>query len=117
LRQTPKADRRGFVLLVPHFRTGRQLSAVRVGRVLSDVGRKAEIEVGEGKFASAHDIRRAFGSRWAKSLAPAMLMALMRHENIQTTMRYYVDHDADELASAMEAVWGNSWGNEASQSS
>ena len=29
---------------------------------------------------------------------PAVLQKLMRHESIETTMGYYVDLDADELA-------------------
>ena len=33
---------------------------------------------------------------------PAMLQQLMRHEDIQTTMRYYVDLNAEETA---DAVW------------
>lgn len=33
---------------------------------------------------------------------PAVLKKFMRHESIETTMRYYVDLDADELA---EDLW------------
>ena len=50
------------------------------------------------KYASAHDLRRSFGNRWAKRVMPAVLQQLMRHESIDTTMGYYVDLDADELA-------------------
>jgi len=53
---------------------------------------------GKVKFASAHDLRRSFGNRWAKRIMPAVLQKLMRHESIETTMGYYVDLDADELA-------------------
>ena len=55
-----------------------------------------------GKTASIHDLRRSFGSRWAKKVMPAVLQRLMRHADIGTTMRYYVDLDADELA---EDLW------------
>lgn len=54
------------------------------------------------KYASAHDLRRSFGSRWARKVMPAVLQRLMRHESIETTMKYYVDLDADELA---EELW------------
>ena len=54
------------------------------------------------KFASAHDLRRSFGTRWARQLMPAQLMVLMRHEDINTTMKYYVDLPASELA---EELW------------
>ena len=57
---------------------------------------------GKIKFASAHDLRRSFGNRWAKRAMPAVLQRLMRHENIDTTLRYYVDLDADDLYRAEE---------------
>jgi len=46
------------------------------------------------KYASAHDLRRAFGERWAARLMPAQLKELMRHESIETTLRFYVGTDA-----------------------
>jgi hypothetical protein len=52
---------------------------------------------GAVKYASAHDLRRSFGSRWARKVMPAVLQKFMRHESIETTMRYYVDLDADAL--------------------
>jgi hypothetical protein len=55
-------------------------------------------KTGKVKFASAHDLRRSFGSRWARKVMPAVLQKLMRHESIETTMGYYVDLDADDLA-------------------
>jgi integrase len=57
---------------------------------------------GKVKYASAHDLRRCFGARWAKRVMPAVLQKLMRHESIETTMTYYVNIDDDELA---EEVW------------
>jgi hypothetical protein len=42
------------------------------------------------KYASAHDLRRAFGLRWAARVMPQILMQLMRHEDISTTMKFYV---------------------------
>ena len=50
------------------------------------------------KWASAHDLRRAFGTRWAKRVMPAVLKELMRHADIATTMQFYVDQDARETA-------------------
>ncbi|HEY3395397.1 MAG TPA: site-specific integrase, partial [Lacipirellulaceae bacterium] len=59
------------------------------------------------KYASAHDLRRAFGLRWSARVMPAVLQQLMRHESIETTMRYYVGRDADAMADALwEAVNG-----------
>lgn len=52
----------------------------------------------DGKFAIAHDLRRAFGTRRAKQVMPAVLRRLMRHSSIATTMGYYVDLDSAEVA-------------------
>ena len=54
------------------------------------------------KYASAHDLRRSFGSRWAKKVTPAILQTLMRHANISTTEKYYITLEADEV---MEGLW------------
>ena len=48
-------------------------------------GKRGPVEV--IKFASAHDLRRSFGERWAERVLPKVLMELMRHESIP-------DHDA-----------------------
>lgn len=40
------------------------------------------------KYASAHDLRRSFGERWAMLISSNALMKCMRHESIQTTLRY-----------------------------
>jgi integrase len=53
------------------------------------------------KYASAHDLRRAFGLRWSARVMPAVLQQLMRHESIETTMRYYVGRDADAVADVL----------------
>ena len=53
------------------------------------------------KTASAHDLRRAFGERWAARLMPAQLMELMRHESIDTTLSYYVGRNAERTAAIL----------------
>ena len=55
------------------------------------------------KFATAHDLRRAFGTRWAKKVMPAVLQRLMRHRSIGTTMKYYVGIEADDVAADLWA--------------
>jgi integrase len=64
------------------------------------------VTVAVKKFASAHDLRRSFGTRWAKRVMPAVLQRLMRHAEIATTMKYYVTMDADAVA---DEVWGRDW--------
>ena len=56
-----------------------------------------------GKFTSGHDQRRAFGTRSASKVKPATLQLLMRHESIETTLKYYVAQDADDIAAEL---WG-----------
>jgi len=95
--RTPEAERRGRVF-------GVGTSSNKVGVTVSSIGKRAGVVVNkaDSKYASAHDLRRAFGTRWASRVKPATLQLLMRHRQIETTMRYYVDQDADEVA---EQLW------------
>jgi integrase len=97
LTETPIAGRTGRVFkLVPRKVRGERLTADRVTRIVSAIGRAANVAVDKGrnKFATAHDLRRSFGERWADRVMPQVLMVLMRHESIDTTLRYYVGHNA-----------------------
>lgn len=71
-----------------------------VSRGITAIGKSAGVIVNQNplKYASAHDLRRSFGERWASRVMPAILMQLMRHESIETTMRYYVGQNANEVA-------------------
>jgi len=75
---------------------------------------------GKVKYASAHDCRRGFGTRWAKRVMPAVLQRLMRHRNIDTTMKYYVGIQADDVAADLWGKYhggtGNSFGNTSPES-
>lgn len=111
LAKTPEAERTGRVLRPGAKRIkGRHLSAIRVGRLVCDIGIKAGVKVntdartGKVKYASAHDLRRSFGQRWAARVMPQILMELMRHESIETTMRYYVGRNAHTTADALWAA-------------
>jgi len=57
------------------------------------------------KYASAHDLRRSFGERWAVRVMPQVLTQLMRHESIDTTMRFYVGRNANTVADAAWAAY------------
>ena len=104
LLATPENQREGKVFNVTGIYAGNAITPKRVSRVVSAIGKKAKVVVDKGteKFASAHDFRRAFGTRWARKVMPMVLQKLMRHDSIETTMRYYVDLDADEMA---EELW------------
>lgn len=90
LTRVPVKQRRGrvFKLDVRVDSAVKRFSAAGEGIVVS----------ADGKTATAHDLRRSFGTRWAKRVQPAVLKQLMRHKSIETTMAYYVDMNADELA-------------------
>jgi len=80
-----------------------------IGRVISAIGQCAGVMVNtpKGKFASAHDLRRSFGTRWAAKVKPITLQLLMRHKHIETTLGYYVDQDADDVAEQLWAGFSN----------
>jgi integrase len=90
-----------------------------VGKLVSAIGKKAGVVVDERtkgdetvrKFASAHDLRRAFGQRWASKVMPTVLRELMRHEDIGTTMKFYVGQNAEATADALWEAAGNTLGN------
>jgi hypothetical protein len=60
---------------------------------------------GKLKNASAHDLRRSFWARWAPPVIPAVLQQIMRHESIETTMRYYVGQNSKATAKAIWAAF------------
>ena len=115
LLEVPEVDRHGCVFRLPRAREHEvPPSDTYVSRVVTAIGRAAGLVVAppyrmrrsatrppEPKYASAHDLRRSFGTRWAKRVLPQVLQQLMRHENIQTTMRYYVDLDAQSVAQTL----------------
>ena len=73
-----------------------------ISLVGSRIGKQAAVEVSvkalKQKFASFHDLRRSFGERWSQKVMPQTLMKLMRHESIDTTLRFYVGSDAEKIA-------------------
>lgn len=112
LLDTPATGRHGFVFDPQPLRAdkqGKRLGTQQVQRVIGIIGRLANVKVaekakGEGvrvKYASAHDLRRSFGDRWAARVMPQVLMELMRHESIETTLRYYVGRNAQQTASVL----------------
>jgi integrase len=104
--RTPDSERTGPVFKLVGLHTGKQLASTTVGRTISEIGEKAGVVVNkaEGKYASAHDFRRSFGTRWAPKVKPATLQLLMRHKSIETTMKYYVAQNADDVAAELWAA-------------
>lgn len=116
LLRAPAASHKGardeFVPVAPDFAawlssrsgTGRVLSIEigydRVKHVLGELGRMAGLD------CSAHDLRRSFGTRWSRHVRPAVLMRMMQHRDISTTMTYYVADDAAQLSAEIASSVG-----------
>ena len=105
LKMIPKNMQTGRVFKLPRV-DGKQGEPTtdRVSKIISKIGAKANVIVDTNKTASAHDLRRSFGERWASRMMPADLMAVMRHESIETTMEYYVGKNAERTAAVMDTI-------------
>ena len=131
LLRTPESEREGRVFRIVGLQSGQPVTSKRISRLVTKIGEKAGVVVNREvkkvkekildpkteqptgrtrlvekevvKYASAHDLRRSFGTRWAKRVMPATLKLLMRHESIDTTMRYYVEMDVDDVAADLWA--------------
>lgn len=90
-------------IVAPLSQRGTPVQADAAKRMVSKIGRAAGILVSprKGKYATAHDLRRSFGSRWAKHLLPQELMTIMRHTSINTTMTYYISSRATQTAAKL----------------
>lgn len=103
LLRTPEEERSG-----PVFSIG--VKADRAGALITTIAKKAGVYVdGEGvRPAGAHDYRRAFATRWAKRVMPAVLQRLMRHKDIQTTLTYYISQNVEDIATDLWAIHAES---------
>jgi integrase len=125
LLATPQDQRTGYVFNpAAGRRRGERLGRITVCEIVSRIGRRAGVKVlnkpGETdatKYATAHDLRRSFGERWASRVMPTVLKELMRHESIETTLKHYVGRNAqstaDLLWEAHARASGNTLGNTA----
>ncbi len=121
LQSVPAQKRRGRVFrLLADDGTPFPVKRWDVGQVIGEIGKQAGVIVDEKmvdgepkrKFATAHDLRRAFGRRLAdKGVKLHDLQQLMRHENIETTMKYYVGRDAIAASEALQSILGDTLGD------
>jgi integrase len=111
LQETPEDQRTGYVFnpipsrtLKGNVRAGADLC----GRTVARFGDAANVVVDKKSddivYASSHDLRRSFGLRWSRRVMPPVLQELMRHESIDTTMKYYVGQDAQSTAAELYAA-------------
>ncbi len=118
LLATPEAERRGRVFRpqgVSKNHSNPKRTATVANRnwasvIICRIGKAAGVVVDRKrgrdgkervKFASAHDLRRSFGQRWAVRVMPPVLKTLMRHESIETTMAYYIGRNTQATADAL----------------
>lgn len=111
LETVSASHRRGFVFYFPADvpRTTHSVCQriVAIGRAAGVVVKRRQRPNDKGKLvtvnqcASAHDLRRSFGFRWSRKVMPTVLRELMRHESIETTMRYYVGQNAESTADTL----------------
>lgn len=114
LLATPPEERIGRVFN-PRIKwmAGEYLRADTCSKVISRIGKAAKILVAEypplpgetdtrKKWASAHDFRRSFGTRWAPHFTVHELKELMRLASIQTAMTYYIETDIRAIEDSIQ---------------
>ena len=112
LLATPEGQRHGRVFKLNATYAGllvcRWVMSVWERKIVADIGHRAHVMVDktEDKHASAHDFRRAFGTRWSNRMKPPRLQLLMRHTMIDTTLNYYVEEDSDDMAADLWKQFG-----------
>ncbi len=116
LQAMPKDQRQGFVFNPRMQRShGKPRRCDTISSIIVEIGKKAGVKVAERgpklKYASAHDLRRAFGFRWSARVMPPVLQQLMRHEDISTTLTYYVGRNAEATADAVWDAFANGFAN------
>jgi len=124
LRKWPPEKRHGriFRLKLPR---GAPKHFVTISNAIAAIGKKAGIRVATKvvrdrktkktresvKYASAHDLRRSFGTRWASHLKPLVLQLVMGHKSFETTQQFYVALDTDDIARDIWSQLGDKYGD------
>lgn len=120
LLEIPPDKRKGWVFNPASLQVqiGRNVRHLRpdaewVGKVVSRIGRKAEIIVEPGdertgrpiKYASAHDLRRSCGDRLRNAgVPPLVICRVMRHSSWETTRRHYAPGDVQSDAAVLRGI-------------
>lgn len=108
LESVPEDERDGWVFTpMPQRNYGNRPRLETTSSIIVKIGKASGVKVndrqhGKVKYASAHDLHRSLGCRWAMRVMPPVLMQMMRHENIQMTQQFYVGRNAEMAA---EAIW------------
>jgi len=107
LQAVPEESRQGFVFN-PHLAKGVCRRIDSVSKAVCRIGERAGVKVdekgGKAVYASAHDLRRAFGARWSRKVNSMVLKELMRHASVTTTEKYYVGIQSDETSALLAGL-------------
>lgn len=99
LGKVPKAKRKGFVLPAEGNRGRFQVRTI--SERISNIGKAAGVYVTTKKPASAHDLRRSYGTRWASKVRPLTLQRMMRHSTLETTMKFYISLSSADVGAEL----------------
>lgn len=99
-------NRDGYVFRFLGHKGRRLTREDTISKRFASFGKAAGVVTGfdhndQPRYATAHDMRRSFGCRWAPRVSAAVLQKMMRHASIQTTMTYYADIAAVSIADAV----------------
>lgn len=114
MRQTPLDERHGLVL-APCDESGKPYTRYNIQKYIAKIGKKAQVFVDRrlGKYATAHDLRKGFGSRLAPRLPSIETLAqLMRHQSTATTEEFYRDRRVKQTSEILRQVLGVGQSNE-----
>lgn len=114
LRSVPPAERIGLVFN-PELYRGVCHRIDTVSKAIVSLGEEAKVKVDEKApketgqpripvWASAHDLRRAFGFRWSRKVNSMVLKELMRHASVATTEKFYIGIQAHETAAMLSGL-------------
>jgi integrase len=81
---------------------GRRLTLSGISDRVTDLAKKAGVRL------TMHSLRKGFGCRYAGKVSAHVLMRLMRHANIRTTLDYYANFDS----AVEEAILGSKCNSE-----
>jgi len=113
LLAVPEAQRHGLVFGI--YGPAGPLTTKRASRYIAACGKASNVVTNKalGRYATAHDLRRAFAVRWSRRVFPPELQVLMRHSSITTTMDYYVSQEAESMGDRLRAALGTNPGTKA----
>lgn len=112
IRNETTADdrRRGDFVFRFRSNTGGRLALRTTSRRFSEFGKSSRVITGQKHdgqptYASCHDLRRSFGTRWASEVEAAVLQKMMRHKSITTTMTHYAFVNAVKLGDKINSAY------------